>query len=159
MVYFRDEEAYISAVDRRGRTTMTLTAEKVREAIRGWPGLYETEFGRKLLGMPVSQVPSRLVKCGWRNVSRMDRRDFEKMGLEVVEARYVGGARPKKFCWVVVASPEGIAVGVGGVDPDELNFINSLPADMRDELRARILYVDRDEDTGLFSIHAREDGV
>ena len=29
--------------------------------------------------------------------------DFQKMGLKIVEARYVGGARPKRFCLVVVA--------------------------------------------------------
>lgn len=81
-----------------------LDAQAVRDAILKWPGRYETEDGRIFQGMPVSQTPSQLVDCGWRNVSRLDRSDFERMGLEVVRARYVGGARPKRFCDVIVAS-------------------------------------------------------
>lgn len=80
-----------------------LTAETVRAAIMKWPGLYEARDGTKFKGMPVSQVPSQLVQCGWRNVSRLDEHDFRKMGLMVEEARYVGGAHPKRFCQVVVA--------------------------------------------------------
>ena len=80
-----------------------LTKEKVIEAICKWPGRYQTYDGREFAGMPVSQVPSQLRDCGWRNVSRLDRSDFQALGLEVVQARYVGGARPKRFCDVVVA--------------------------------------------------------
>src|SRR6185369_10363739 len=81
-----------------------LNAAEVKAAIMEWPGLYETDTGLKFLGSPVSEVPSHLITYGrWRNVSHLRRSDFEEMGLQVVYARYVGGARPKKFCWVVVA--------------------------------------------------------
>lgn len=80
-----------------------LTGEEVIKSILKWPGRYEDTSGRVFLGMPVSQVPSQLIQTGWKNVSRLDRSDFEKLGLGIVEARYVGGVRPKKFCWVVVA--------------------------------------------------------
>lgn len=81
-----------------------LTAEVVKTAILDWPGRYAMEDGTVFLGMPASQVPSQLSQAGWRNVSRLDEYDFEKMGLQVVKARYVGGGRPKKFCRVVVAN-------------------------------------------------------
>lgn len=80
-----------------------LTKEEVKKAIMAWPGRYETEDGTDFLGMPVSQVPSQLVDQGWRNVSRLDEFDFKAMGLEIVTARYVGGASKKRFCRVIVA--------------------------------------------------------
>lgn len=81
-----------------------MNAADVREAIVMWPGLYETASGFKFLGSPVSEVPTRLRDARWRGVPRLDASDFRKMGLEVVEARYVGGTRPKRFCQVVVAA-------------------------------------------------------
>lgn len=81
-----------------------LTKQDVVSSIMQWPRPYETKDGKIFLGMPVSQVPSQLVQCGWRRVSRLDRDDFEKLGLKIVTARYVGGVRPKKFCDVVVAN-------------------------------------------------------
>lgn len=83
--------------------TTTLDAQKVKDAILKWPGRYSTADGTIFQGMPVSQVASQLRDCGWRNVPRLDSGYLEDMGLEIVEARYVGGARPKKFCQVVVA--------------------------------------------------------
>jgi hypothetical protein len=80
-----------------------LNAFKVLKAIMAWPGRYEDEGGNRFEGMPVSQVPSQLIREGWRNVSHLAESDFEDMGLEIVTARYVGGVRPKKFCQVVVA--------------------------------------------------------
>lgn len=80
-----------------------LTKDQVQSAIMRWPGWYETESGERFQGMPVSQLPKQLIDCGWRNVSRLDRSDFRALGLEVVSARYVGGARPKRFCDVVIA--------------------------------------------------------
>lgn len=85
------------------RTIGELRANDVNEAILEWPGLYETKEGRRFKGMPASQVPSQLIVCGWCAVSHLDEHDFRKMGMEVVYARYVGGARPKQFCQVVVA--------------------------------------------------------
>lgn len=85
---------------------MTPTKDHVVNAILRWPGRYETKAGRKFLGMPVSQVPSQMIDCGWRNVSSLDEPDFRAMGLEIVEARYIGGARPKRYCRVVVASEQ-----------------------------------------------------
>lgn len=80
-----------------------LTADAVRAAIMKWPGRYETEAGEVFLGCPVSQVPSQLRDAGWKNVSRLDHIDLKDMGLRVVTARYVGGARPARFCLVVFA--------------------------------------------------------
>lgn len=80
-----------------------LNKEAVVKAIMEWPGRYETHDGKIFMGMPVSQVPSQLIQARWRNVSHLDESDFRKMGLDIVEARYVGGARPKRFCQVVVA--------------------------------------------------------
>lgn len=81
----------------------SIKAEDVHAAIMRWPGHYETKDGHKFQGMPVSQVPRQLIDCGWRNVSHLDASDFMMMGLEIVTARYIGGARPKRFCDVVVA--------------------------------------------------------
>lgn len=73
------------------------------KAIMKWPGRYETDTGQRFWGMPVSEVPSQLIREGWRNVSHLDESDFRDMGLLIVTARYVGGTRPKRFCRVVVA--------------------------------------------------------
>jgi hypothetical protein len=79
----------------------TLTAKHITDAILKWPGRYETEAGRLILGAPVSQVAAQLRDAGWRNLGRgFDPADF---GVTIVRARYVGGARPKRFCDVVVA--------------------------------------------------------
>ena len=80
-----------------------LNAQAVVKAIMEWPGRYEDENGNIFEGMPVSQVPSQLRDCRWRNVSHLDASDFRKMGLEIVTARYVGGVKKKRFCRVVVA--------------------------------------------------------
>lgn len=84
-----------------------MTQQDVIQAILAWPGLYETAEGRLFQGAPVSEVPTRLREARWRNVSRLDRFDLKHLGLEIVEARYVGGARPKRFCDVVVARDVG----------------------------------------------------
>lgn len=83
---------------------MNLDKSAVVKSILEWPGRYETEAGRVFLGMPVSEVPKQLRSSGWKNVSRLDRSDFRSLGLEIVTARYVGGARAKRFCDVVVAT-------------------------------------------------------
>lgn len=81
-----------------------LTAEAVKAAIMKWPGRYETEEGRQIWGVPVSGLATALREAGWRNVPPFDSYECKKMGLEVVSARYVGGARPKRFCEGVVAA-------------------------------------------------------
>jgi hypothetical protein len=80
-----------------------LTAQSVKCAILSWPCLYETEGGFKFLGETVSGIPARLRENGWRNVSGLSKRDLEELGLKIVTARYIGGARKKRFCDVVVA--------------------------------------------------------
>ena len=82
-----------------------LNAAAVKAAIMTWPGLYETRDGVKFKGSPVSQVPHQLCENGWRNVSRLDEYDLKELGLQIVEARYIGGASPKRFCQVVIAEP------------------------------------------------------
>lgn len=81
-----------------------LTAQEVKKAILKWPGRYQTPKGMNFKGMLVSKIPTQLRDCGWRNVSQLsDRHTLERLGLKVTRARYVGGARPKEFCDVVVA--------------------------------------------------------
>lgn len=93
----------------------TLTASDVIAAIMKWPGLYEDENGRRFQAMPVSQIPSQLVSCGWRRVSHLNHAsDYTSMGLQVVTARYVGGVHAKRFCSVVVAKGNEMA-GVASV--------------------------------------------
>ncbi len=82
----------------------TLTADKVKGAICTWPCRYQTYEGHVFIGEAVSRVPTALRNNGWRNVSRLDAHDLRQLGLEVVKAQYVGGARPTgKFVDVVVA--------------------------------------------------------
>ena len=80
-----------------------LTSDAVKAAILQWPGRYQSQQGAEFLGCPVSEVPARLRDAGWRNVSRVDESELQRLGLSVVTARYVGGVRPKRFCAVVVA--------------------------------------------------------
>lgn len=80
-----------------------ITAVDVKKAILKWPGRYQTPKGGTFEGMPVSQIAQQLRDCGWRNVPRIDAYDLRKMGLIIVNARYVGGAHAKRFCDVVVA--------------------------------------------------------
>ena len=80
-----------------------LNADEIRAAMLSWPCKYQTPGGTKFTGTPVSEVPKRLRECGWRNVSHIDEYELKKMGVTVVDARYVGGARPKRFCRVAVA--------------------------------------------------------
>jgi hypothetical protein len=82
---------------------MKIGVGEVKTAILKWPGLYETAAGLRFKGAPVSEVVTRLREAGWRNVSRFDVYDLRRMGLTIVEARYVGGARPKRMCQVVIA--------------------------------------------------------
>lgn len=87
----------------------TLNAEAVKTAILQWSGLYEADDGRKFQGCTVSGTPKQLIDGGgWKNVSHLDEHDFRAMGLEIVWARYVGGARPKRFCQVIVAKWEQV---------------------------------------------------
>lgn len=82
-----------------------LNAEHVKQAIMKWPGLYETNGGIKVLAVPVSQMTKQLREAGWRGLGRQfgDASIYEAFGLQVVEARYIGGVRLKAFCDVVVA--------------------------------------------------------
>lgn len=90
--------------NRRGYTPRVLDNDAVVAAILAWPSLYETEDGERFKGSPVSEVPRRLLDVGWRCVSHLDdEHEMTRLGLRVVTARYIGGARPKRFCRVVVA--------------------------------------------------------
>lgn len=104
-----------------------LTAQAVKDAIMKWPGLYETEDGLKFKGSPVSEVPTRLREARWRNVSHLDASDFEAMGLEIVRARYIGGAHPKRFCDVVVAASYEEPKDLTGCGPGRCCLIDDDP--------------------------------
>ncbi len=80
-----------------------LTAVDVKSAIENWPSAYRTREGRVVIGERVKAVPKALIDVGWRNVSNVDEWDLKKLGLEIVDAEYVSGARPTgKFVRVVV---------------------------------------------------------
>lgn len=82
---------------------MAITANDVKSAIEKWPSRYETREGRIVIGDAVSRVSAALRDDGWRRVPRFDRGDLRDLGLEIVEAQYVNGARPTgKFVAVVV---------------------------------------------------------
>jgi hypothetical protein len=81
----------------------TLAKQDVIDAIMKWPCRYESETGLSFIGATVNETPRRLIEAGWRNVSRLNESDFLATGLRIVTARYVGGARPKRFCRVIIA--------------------------------------------------------
>lgn len=84
---------------------LEFNAAAVRQAILAWPCFYSTKDGRKFKGQTVSGTPKSLIDAKWRKVSHLDEHDFSKMGLEIVDAQYVGGAHPTgKFVRVIVAS-------------------------------------------------------
>lgn len=60
---------------------------------------YETREGVLVRATPVSQIPQLLRDVGWKNVPKYDAYDLRKLGLRIVDAKYVGGGR---FCPVVV---------------------------------------------------------
>lgn len=70
---------------------ITAAAVTAAQAARNFP--YETRSGEVVKATPVSEIVSALRDKGWRNVGRLDRYDLKDMGLTVVEAQYVGGAR------------------------------------------------------------------
>jgi len=84
-----------------------ITKQAVIAAILAWPSLYESQSGRKFFGWTVSGMPQRLREEGWRRVN-MGKRDFENLGLEIVVARYIGGVRPKR-CWYVIVARDSKA--------------------------------------------------
>jgi hypothetical protein len=85
------------------KTRRALSKQDVIDATKRWPCSYESETGLRFIGATVTETPKRLIEAGWRNVSHLDESDFLEMGLRVVTARYVGGARPKRFCRVIIA--------------------------------------------------------
>lgn len=82
-----------------------MTPQEIVAAIMKWPYLYETRDGKRLRGCPVSELPRVLRDAGYKNVGRgySDYYALKDHGVTLVEARYIGGVRPKKFCDVVVA--------------------------------------------------------
>lgn len=81
-----------------------MTPQQITAAIGcGW--LYESSQGELFYGCPVSMLPEVLRAAGWRNVGRdySDLYALKDFGAKTVTARYRGGARPKRFCDVVVA--------------------------------------------------------
>lgn len=82
--------------------TDRLTADAVRQAVMAYPSRYRTEDGREFIGEPCSGVAGVLRDAGWRGVGQLDEYDLRALGLEVVTARYVSGARPARPCRVVV---------------------------------------------------------
>jgi hypothetical protein len=78
--------------------------EAIENAIRKQHNRYETTAGQTFIALPVSQIPSALRDIGYKNVSRdfADAYELRKFGLQIGEARYISGARPKRFCLCVL---------------------------------------------------------
>jgi hypothetical protein len=88
---------------------MKVTMEAIREAAinRHNTSRYETRGGRVVLGFRVQETGNVLRSDGWKNVGCKfnDAYGLRRMGLEVVTAQYVNGARPTgRFIEVVVIS-------------------------------------------------------
>lgn len=85
---------------------MTVTDEQIKagiiKALSSWSCRYEAETGEIFIGNRVADVLKTMREQGWKNVSRIDGYDFEKLGFRVVKARYVGGVRTKAFAREVV---------------------------------------------------------
>lgn len=73
----------------------------IRDLINDEGYLYENEEGDTFKAFRPDELNQRLRWKGWKNNSRTDEDDYKKMGLRVEYARYIGGARAKKFCYVV----------------------------------------------------------
>ena len=78
-----------------------VTKADVMRAILHCSYRYQLEDGRVIKAIPVSEVGAALIANGWRNVSRIDCSDLRAIGFEILVARYVAGARPKRFCNVI----------------------------------------------------------
>jgi hypothetical protein len=80
-----------------------ITAKQIVSVIRDNHFRYETERGQQIIAAPVSQLPQLLREAGYRNVPRLDEYDLTRLGCVIETARYISGARPKRFCRVVEA--------------------------------------------------------
>lgn len=77
----------------------------VQKAIAMWANRYETEAGEIVRAATIGDVRSNLVQLGI-SAARYDMSDFERAGVRVVRAQYVGGARKTgKFVQVAVLDP------------------------------------------------------
>jgi hypothetical protein len=77
--------------------------EGVKKALESWPCRYADRNGKEFIANRLSDVKSTMIEQGWRNVSRLDEGDMERMGFRVIEATYTQGARPTgKYIRVVV---------------------------------------------------------
>lgn len=64
---------------------------------------YMLHDGTVVRGLRPADVNKHLIDSGWRNVSRLDERDYKKLGFGTAIAEYIGGARVTgKFCPIVV---------------------------------------------------------
>ena len=98
---FYSDIGYTSITMGNGATSL-ITKQDVLKAVNSWPCLYEDKNGQRFTGAPVSTIASLLRDIGWKNVGRIDKFDLRDMGVMTTTARYVGGARPKRFCDVIV---------------------------------------------------------
>lgn len=74
----------------------------ISEAIDSYPNWYENRNGKAILAARLADIKQELRQNGWRNVSRLDESDVEKMGFKTTEAQYIGGVRKTgRFCKVV----------------------------------------------------------
>lgn len=75
----------------------------IRKGLESWSHLYITKEGRKVKANRLAEVKTQMREAGWRNVSRIDERECQRLGFEVVNAYYGQRARTvKRFCDVVV---------------------------------------------------------
>lgn len=80
-----------------------MTKEHIHKAIDVWAHRYADKDGNLFIGVKLSDLKTNLRSNGWKNVSRLDMSDVKNLGVEVVTAQYVGGARPTgKFCEIAV---------------------------------------------------------
>lgn len=88
-------------------TRCAINKPEVLAALEKRSLMYETQQGRQVWAEAVSMIPGVLRDAGWCRVSRdyASSSHLREMGLEVVSAQYINGARPTgKFINVVVSA-------------------------------------------------------
>lgn len=87
---------------RRGLVRPAVKEDLLR-ALASWPSHYQTRDGRKVIGNTIGGLVQELRSKGARVSTGFDHYEVSRLGVEVVEAQYIGGVRPTgKFVKVAI---------------------------------------------------------
>ena len=79
-----------------------ITKEDVYKAIAKYPSRYAAKDGTMYQGNTLSFLQDNLRAIGWRNVSRFDMYDAEKLGVKIIDGTYASGGKTGKYVKVAV---------------------------------------------------------